>query len=134
MKLGTMMTKILKEQMTAGLLEEGIYTLKIENAEYGLSSDGNSRRAIVKFSVVGTDYEGYEIKSVFSLDNPSNPKSERISQKLFATMLKSANITVEEMTEEFDMNMLIDRKVKAYVIIEPASKDYPAQNRVKYFK
>ncbi len=128
------MTKKLKEQMTAGLLEEGIYTLKIENAEYGLSSDGNSRRAIVKFSVVGTDYEGYEIKSVFSLDNPSNPKSERISQKLFASMLKSANITVEELTDDFDMNMLIGRNVKAYVIIEVASRDFPAQNRVKYFK
>ncbi len=134
MKLGKIMTKKLKEQMTAGLLEEGIYTLKIENAEYGLSSDGNSRRAIVKFSVVGTDYEGYEIKSVFSLDNPSNPKSERISQKLFASMLKSANITVEELTDDFDMNMLIGRNVKAYVIIEVASRDFPAQNRVKYFK
>ena len=134
MKLGKMMTKILKEQMTAGLLEEGFYTLKVESAEYGVSSDGKSKRAIVNFSVVGTEYEGYEIKSVFSLDNPSNQKSERISQKLFATMLNSANITVEDMTEDFDMNMLIGRNVKAYVIIEPSSKDYPAQNRVKYFK
>ena len=67
--------------MTAGLLEEGFYTLKVESAEYGVSSDGKSQRAIVNFSVVGTEYEGYEIKSVFSLDNPSNPKSERISQK-----------------------------------------------------
>ena len=72
------MTKILKEQMTAGLLEEGFYTLKVESAEYGVSSDGKSKRAIVNFSVVGTEYEGYEIKSVFSLDNPSNQKSERI--------------------------------------------------------
>ena len=128
------MTKKLREQMTAGLLEEGFYTLKVESAEYGVSSDGKSQRAIVNFRVVGTEYEEYGIKSVFSLDNPSNPKSERISQKLFASMLNSANITVEDMTEDFDMNMLIGRNVKAYVIIEVASRDFPAQNRVKYFK
>ena len=45
MKLGKMMTKKLREQMTAGLLEEGFYTLKVESAEYGVSSYHRTERA-----------------------------------------------------------------------------------------
>ena len=136
MNLGKIITtaSIRDKVASAGLINEGLYTLRIEAIYYGQSLDGNSKRVIVTFKVTGCEFGGCEIRNVFTIDNSSNPKAEEISRNIFANMLKSANITADEMTADFNTHLLPGRTVTAYVTIAQTNDEYPLCNKIKFFK
>ena len=135
MKLGKQITSSIAEKLPyAGLVDEGRYKLRIEKVDYDPSNDSKSNRAIVTFKVIDSDFNGSMIRNVFTIDNPSNPKAEEVSRKLFADMLKSAGFAVEDMSEDFDTDWLIDRTVQGLVTIVPPTSNYPQpSNKVKVF-
>ena len=77
---------------TPELVPEGIYELEIDSVNEGIAQNGQSYRIIVNFHISRGEYETYEIKAVFTVYNPENFQSQRISRMLFRNLLFSCGV------------------------------------------
>lgn len=132
--------KIMKSIFEANLAPEGNYELLIE--EVKVKSDMETEKIdeehgnltiVVNFSILDKEYEGYKVKSVFSIFNENNKQAALAIRKTFSTMLLSAGLSEKDFEKDFNTETLISKKVKAHVIIEPANNNFPAYNKASYF-
>lgn len=130
MKLPTEIIEILRDPELA---PEGVYELEVEGVNGGVSQNGHSYRIVVDFQVTSGEYEGYKMKSVFAIYNPDNFTSQSIGGMLFRSMLLALGISESQITEEFDTDILIGRRLKGYVVKEKSVGNYPAHNRVSRY-
>ncbi len=84
--------EIIEMIRTPELVPEGIYELEIDSVNEGIAQNGQSYRIIVKFHISRGEYETYEIKAVFTVYNPENFQSQRISRMLFRNLLFSCGV------------------------------------------
>ena len=135
MKLGKKLTSIISEKIAyAGLIPNGIYELRIQNVDYRPSSYGSSNRAVVTFQVInGSEFDGAMFRNVFTIDNPSNPEAEKISLALFTNMLSAAGFTKDDLSNDFDTDLIIGRKVRGRVITVEGNSNYPQSNKADCF-
>ncbi len=139
MKLETKIINTLKEYgkknvskpVDIKVIPEGDYNLSIEKILAGEATNGNGYRIIVNFQVIDGEYQGFEFPTTFCLKHPDK-NVEKLSNSLFYDMLLSAGIK-EWQINNFDTDLLLSKKVRAHVIVEPAKGDYPERNRAFNF-
>ena len=125
--------EIIEMIRTPELVPEEIYELEVDYVDAGLAQNGQSYRIIVNFHIARGEYETYEIKSVFTVYNPENFQSQRISRMLFRNLLLASGLTEKEISDKFDTDMLIGRKVMGHVIKGNSGENYPEQNRISSY-
>lgn len=125
--------EIIEMIRTPELVPEGIYELEVDYVDAGRAQNGQSYRIIVNFHIARGEYETYEIRSVFTLYNPENFQSQRISRMLFRNLILAAGLTEKEISDKFDTDMLRGRKVMGHVIKGSSGENYPEQNRISSY-
>ena len=124
----------------ANFAPEGDYELVIDEVKVKsdielekFDDEHGNLTIVVNFSILDKEYEGYKVKSVFSIFNENNKQVALAMRRTFSTMLLSAGLSDKDFESDFDTDNLISKKVKAHVIKEPAKNNFPAYNKASYF-
>ena len=130
----------MKSIFEARLAPEADYELMIDEVKVKndieidkINNEHGNLTIIVNFSILDKGYEGYKVKSIFSVFNPNNRNVALALRKIFSNMLLSAGVSEKGFENDFDTDTLTGKRVKAHVTIEPANDKFAAYNRATYF-
>lgn len=133
-------SNIMKSIFEARLAPEADYELMIDDVKVKndieidkIDDKHGNLTIIVNFSILDNGYEGYKVKSIFSVFNPNNRNVALALRKSFSNMLLSAGVSEKEFENDFDTDTLAGKRIKAHVIIEPANDKFAPYNRATYF-